>query len=88
VVGLETVNDDNGKIRQLRTDASFRKHADAMRCNAHDAMMKYNKQINLTVTTKNNWKASGASVSGCYNSPPLTRDLAPRSRNEKRKRKR
>jgi HD-GYP domain-containing protein (c-di-GMP phosphodiesterase class II) len=36
----------------------------------------------------NNWRASGASIPGCYNSSPLTRDLAPRSRNEKRKRKR
>ncbi|KAI5018609.1 hypothetical protein ZWY2020_043497 [Hordeum vulgare] len=37
---------------------------------------------------RNNWKPSGASVSGCYNSPPLTRDLDPRSYNMKGERKR
>ena len=49
-----------------------------------------NKQIKHTATTKT-WKASEASVSGRHNTPPLTRDLVPRSRDgtgEKRKRKR
>ena len=75
------------KKRQLRADASFMKTS---RCNAHDVMMKCNKEINTQLTHKT-WKASGASVSGCHNTPQLTRDLAPRSRDgtgEKRKSKR
>ena len=30
--------------------------------------------------TRNNWKSSGASVLGRYNTPPLQEDLVPRSR--------
>ena len=58
--------------------------------NADDAMMKCNKEIKHNVTTKT-WKASEASVLGRHNTPPLTRDLVPRSKDgtgEKRKRKR
>ena len=39
-----------GGTRQLRTDANFMK---TCRCNAHDDMMKCNKQINHTTVTQN-----------------------------------
>ena len=49
--------------------------------------MKYAKKIMImqqtskhTSTTKIKGRATEASVSGCYNSPPLTEDLVPRSR--------
>ena len=51
------------------------------RCNADDANdAKMNATINRI--TRREWKkgeSSGVSVPGCYNSPPLTRDLDPRS---------
>ena len=43
-------------------------------------MAKCNTQANEMPTMTNNWKTPGASDSGRYNSPPLTRDLIPRSR--------
>ena len=55
-------------------DASFEKHADEM----HD-MAKCNTQANDMATTANNWQTPGVSNPGRYNTPPLTRDLVPRS---------
>ena len=42
-------------------------------------MMKCNTQANDMAMTANNWKTPGATNPGCYNTPPLTRDLVPRS---------
>jgi hypothetical protein len=57
----------------------------------NDMMAWWNDATQQTINShgynENNWRASGASIPGCYNSPPLTRDLAPRSKNEKRKRR-
>ena len=50
-----------------------------MQCNAHDDMIKCNTQANGMATTANNWRTPGASNPGRYNTPPLTRDLVPRS---------
>ena len=50
------------------------------RCNADDAMAICNTQAKDKATTRNNWKTTGASVSGRYNTPPLQEDLVPRSR--------
>jgi hypothetical protein len=36
----------------------------------------------IKAATTKTWKASGASVPGRHNTPPLTRDLAPRSKDE------
>ena len=77
--GLETDKEDNKEKRQLLVDASLGKKTCG--CNAHVAMMKCNKQIN-THWSRRTRKVSEASVSGRYNSPPLTRDLAPRSMDE------
>ena len=44
----------------------------------HDDMMQCKNKSHGE--TRNSWKASGASVSGCYNTPPLQEDLVPRSR--------
>ena len=49
-VGLERDKEGNREKRELRTDASFMK---TCRCNAHDDMMKCNKQIKHTTITKN-----------------------------------
>ena len=57
---------------RTRTDASFEKHAD-------DDMAKCNTQANDMAKTANNWMTPGASNPGRYNTPPLTRDLIPRS---------
>ena len=42
-------------------------------------MIKCNTQANDMATTANNWRTPGALKPGRYNSPPLTRDLVPRS---------
>ena len=50
----------------------------------------HDMQENDKATILNNWKTPGATVSGCYNTPPLQEDLVPRSRmapDGKRKRK-
>ena len=54
-------------------------------------MARCNTQAKDMATTANNWKTPGASVSWCYNTPPLQEDLVPISKDgtgEKRKRKR
>ena len=38
-----------------------------------------NGEENDMATTANNWKTPGTSNPGRYNTPPLTRDLVPRS---------
>ena len=51
----------------------------------------HDTQTNDKETTTNNWKIPGATVLGRYNTPPLRKDLVPRSRmapEGKRKRKR
>ena len=48
-------------------------------CNA-TSKDECNKQNKSHDESRNPWKASGAPVLGCHNSPPLTRDLNPRSR--------
>ena len=48
-------------------------------------MARCNTQANDMATTANNWKTSGASVLGRYNSPPLTEDLVPRSQERNRR---
>ena len=49
-----------------------------MQCGwCHDEMQQTNK---YTQRQRRTLKASGASVSGCYNTPPLQEDLVPRSR--------
>jgi hypothetical protein len=60
-------------------DASFLKTCG---CNAHDAMMKCNKKIVIATKIIILRIESRKPVSGCYNSPPLIRELAPRSRKE------
>ena len=42
-------------------------------------MAKCNTQANDMAKTANNWQTPGASNPGRYNTPPLTRDLVPRS---------
>ena len=42
-------------------------------------MAKCNTQANDMATTANNWRTPGALNPGRYNTPPLTRDLVPRS---------
>ena len=46
-------------------------------------MIKCNMQAKEMATTANNWWTPGASNPGRYNTPPLTRDLVPRSRTRK-----
>ena len=43
-------------------------------------MARCNTQANDKATITNNWKTSGATVSGRHNTPPLQEDLVPRSR--------
>ena len=45
-------------------------------------MIKCNMQANDMATTANNGQTHGASNPGRYNTPPLIRDLVPRSRTE------
>ena len=42
-------------------------------------MAKSNTQADDKARTANNWETPGASDPGRYNTPPLTRDLVPRS---------
>ena len=49
-------------------------------CNADDDMARCNTQANDKATTTNNWKTPDATVSGRHNTPPLQKDLVPRSR--------
>ena len=71
--GLRT---GKGEHLETGTDASFEKHADEMQMMT---WAKCNTQANDMAKTAKNWKTPGASVSGRYNSPPLTEDLVPRS---------
>ena len=49
--------------------------------NAHDGMIWHAWHTsNDKVTTANNWRTPGTSVTGRYNTPPLREDLVPRSR--------
>ena len=48
-------------------------------CNADDDMAKCNTQENDMAMTMNKQKTPGASDPGRYNTPPLIRDLVPRS---------
>ena len=63
VVGQREGQRRHREKRQLRTDAHFMKTCG---CNAHDAMMKCNKQLINSATITKTWKASEASVSGCH----------------------
>ena len=51
-------------------------------------MAKCNTQSNDMATTANNWQTPGASNPGRYNTPPLTRDLIPRSQDRDGREKR
>ena len=71
--GLRT---DNGENREDPNGCKFWK---TCRWNADDDMAKCNTQANDKATKANNWQTPSASNPGRYNTPPLTRDLVPRS---------
>ena len=81
VVRLGTVNESKGghdnyeRMQVLKTMTATR-----CRCNADDDMTICDTQEKDKETTTNNWETPGATVSGRYNTPPLRKDLVPRSR--------
>ena len=64
---------DNGENAWMHETDTYTKW------DAHDDMIKCNTQANDMEITANNWKTPGSSNPGRYNTPPLTRDLVPRS---------
>ena len=72
-IGAPDCKTDNGENARTHETNAYAKS------NAHDDMVKCNTQANDMATTANNWKTPGASDPGRYNTPPLTRDLVPRS---------
>ena len=73
-IGVPDCKTDNGEKARTHETNTY-----AMQCNAHDDMIKCNTQTNDMAMMLNNWQTPGASNPGPYNSPPLTRDLVPRS---------
>ena len=72
-IGAPDCKTDNGENARMHETNTYAK------CNAYDDMAKCNTQANDKARTANNWQTPGASDPGCYNTPPLTRDLVPRS---------
>ena len=64
---------DNGENARMHETNTYAKR------NAHDDMIKCNTQANDMAMTANNGQTPGATNPGRYNTPPLTRDLVPRS---------
>ena len=77
--GSERTTERTGRTQ---TDACFEKHADEMHMMT---LAKFNMQANDMAMTANNWQTPGALDPGRYNSPPLTRDLVPRSQERDRR---
>ena len=64
-VSFGTVNENNGEKWRLLTNVCFEKNDDTeCRCNANDAKMNATRKNKSQRETRNNWKSSGASVSG------------------------
>ena len=74
--GSERTMERTGRPRRMQVLKNDSNEVPMQRAWCND---ECNKQIN-TRRSRKTWKASGASVSRRYNSPPLTEDLVPRSR--------
>ena len=72
-IGVPDRKTNNGENARMHETNTYAKR------NGHDDMIKCNTQANDMEMTANNWQTPGASNPGRYNTPPLTRDLVPRS---------